>query len=178
MKTNIAKKSAPVDSQTIREDEIDELNDAVEEQSAVDDTTALTKRISDLEQELQAANDARLRALADYQNLVRRSQADRLTWSKIATQGFVESILEPLEHLQMATTQLNDSGLTMVVKQLFVRLSEQGLERLDVIGKTFNPETMEAIAGSHPEGKKVVSVFQNGYTLNGVLIQPAKVKVG
>lgn len=177
MKTPFSKKTTPadtvIDTETLREDQIDALIDE-RDPEAFD---AHSEQVLELEQQLHASEDARLRALADYQNLQRRSQSDRAAWSKLATQAMVASILEPLEHLQMAATQLADPGLTMVVKQLFERLAEQGLEKIEVVGQPFNPETMEAIAGSHPQGKKVSSVVQNGYTLNGVLIQPAKVKV-
>lgn len=155
-----------VDEETQENDVIDELVD--------DGTDSL---IGDLQLQLEEAETARLRSLADYQNLVRRTQAEKASWSKLATQDLVTSIIEPLEHLQMATDQLKDPGLTMVVKQLFDRLSDNGLEKIDPIGKAFDAEKMEAIEGSNPEGKKVSAVVRSGYSLNGTLLVPAKVKV-
>lgn len=155
-----------IDDETLANDVIDELTD--------DGDDSL---MTDLQVKLEEAETARLRSLADYQNLVRRTQMEKASWSKLATQDFVTSIIEPLEHLQMASEQLGDSGLKMVVKQLFDRLSDNGLEVIDPLGKAFDAEKMEAIAGSNPEGKKVSVVVSRGYQLNGVLLVPAKVKV-
>lgn len=176
MKTSFKPKQDVVDELTKMDDEIDALlDDAATETSTSTNDAAV---IATLQAQLQEAENARLRALADYQNLQRRTQADKAAWSKLATQDLIMSIVEPLEHLQLAADQLNDAGLTMVVKQLFDRLSDHGLQKIDALGKSFNPETMEAIEGSHPEGKKVSAVVRGGYTLNGILILPAKVKVG
>ncbi len=172
----------------MRDDEIDDLIDDVEDESSTidaaeeeimveDKSSTLQNRVAILETTLQQADQARLRALADYQNLQRRSLADRANWSKLATQDLLLSILDPLEHLRLAAEQLNDPGLTMVVKQLFDRLQDQGFKKIDALGKPFDAETMEAIEGSKPEGKKVAVVVRNGYTLNGFLIQPAKVTI-
>ena len=179
MSTNNTKPPSAVDEETLREDEIDELSDDLGDDLTDEspDAGEAQLQIADLTVRLQEAENARLRALADYQNLQRRSQADRANWSKLATQDVMASLLVPLEHLLMASQQLRDPGLAMVVTQLFDQLAEHGLKKIDVLGKSFNAETMEAIAGSNPTGKKVSAVMQNGYTLNGVLIQPAKVTI-
>jgi len=188
--TNSKHPTAP-DVDTMLEDEIDELLDDSQDQSNTisnaedmdenpDDstTTALLQRIAQLESQLSEAENARVRALADYQNLQRRSQADRASWIKLANQELIVSLIEPLEHLQLAADQIKDKGLSMVVGQLFERLSQQGLKKIEALHKPFDEHTMEAVEGSQPDGKKVVRIVSNGYTLNGVLIQPAKVTVG
>lgn len=116
------------------------------------------------------------RALADYQNLVRRQQDDRQKFAKLAAMDFVTTILEPLDHLQMAAKQLNDSGLSMVVGQLLERLREQGVEMINPVGEAFDVETMEAVE-SKGKGKKVVAVVKPGWKLRDVVIQHAKVSV-
>lgn len=180
-----AKKSGITDETLQHENEIDELledseadaealaEDEIERGSASDTDS----HVQSLQVQLKEAQDAKIRALADYQNLQRRSAADRAAWSKLATQDLVLSILEPLEHLTMASRELNDPGLSMVIKQLFDKLEEHGLTKVEALGKPFDAETMEAIEGSNPQGKKVAAVARNGYQLNGVLLQPAKVKI-
>lgn len=159
--------------------EVDEHHEELgKAQDAEDVVAQLNTRIANLEGQLAQAEDDRLRALADYQNVQRRVQSERAAWSKLATRELIESLLEPLEHLRMASEQVNDAGLNMVIKQLFARLSEHGLEQVEALGKPFDEATMEAVEGSTPEGKKVIQVISNGFLLNGVLIQPAKVKVG
>ncbi len=87
---------------------------------------------------LNQYQDVATRALADYQNLVRRQQDDRQKLARLANLDFVTTLLEPLEHLQLAAHQLNDSGLNMVLGQLVERLKEQGLEPIIPTGQPFD----------------------------------------
>ena len=120
------------------------------------------------------SQDKAARALADYQNLVRRQQDDRQKLARLANLDFVTSLLEPLEHLQLAAQQLNDGGLNMVLGQLVERLKEQGLEPIIPIDQPFDVSTMEAV-DTQGEGKIVGSVIKPGWKLNGMVIQHAKV---
>lgn len=126
---------------------------------------------------VETANDKYQRALADYNNLMRRTQQERGQIAKLASLRLVEELLQPIEHLKLAAKQLDDAGLYMVEKQLWQVLSEHGLEEIEVLGQPFNVETMEAVE-SEAEGDRVVKVLRPGYTLNGEVIQHAKVVLG
>lgn len=117
------------------------------------------------------------RALADYQNLVRRQQEDRVKINAFAQGEIFTSLLQPLEHLSLAATSLNDEGLNLVVKQFWEVLQAQGLSEYRPLGEVFNPTTMEAIE-KVGQGEKVVEVCFPGYLLNGKPLKVAKVKVG
>lgn len=139
--------------------------------------------------DLQVARERERRAVADYQNLVRRQAEDRLRIAKMASADFVETILEPLTHLDFAAKQMGDQGLNMVVGQLWQKLNEVGLEEIDPSGKEFDVETMEAVPDpdrkvaqedkAKGQGKKptVSKVVSKGYKLNGEVVKHAKVIV-
>lgn len=129
---------------------------------------------SQLQEKLVEAEAKYQRALADYQNLVRRTQADSLKRVKLATKDFASELIEPLNHLGLAAEQLSDPGLNMVVVQLWEALGRQGLEKIECIGKPFDAETMEAVERTK-HGEVVVKVLSPGYRLNGEIIQFAKV---
>jgi molecular chaperone GrpE len=135
-----------------------------------------------LEEELQKARMSELRAMADYQNLVRRTQDERIKIVKMASRDVIENILQPLDHLFLAQAQLKDKGLDMVAQQFQRSLQEQGLEEIDCVGKEFDPTTMEVVTKEVAEDKKqvnkVIKVVQKGYTLNGEVIRHAKVIIG
>lgn len=134
----------------------------------------LEAKLLDLEEKLQAAAEKEKRSLADYQNLLRRTQEERLKSIKLANQSLIEELIQPLEHLEMAAVQLNDAGLNMVLDQLKKVLKNEGLEEIEVMGKRFDVEVMEAVE-KNGQGDKVVKVIRKGYRLNGVVIQHAKV---
>ena len=132
------------------------------------------KLIEELVNQLEEAKSKEQRALADYQNLVRRTNEDRSRIARLASKGLIEDLLQPLSHLSMASDQLNDSGLNMVIDQLWQSLQANGLQKIEVLGEDFDINTMEA-TDKGKNGKKVVKIVKDGYLLNDEVIQHAKV---
>jgi molecular chaperone GrpE (heat shock protein) len=148
-----------------------------------DQATEQDVLIEKLNVALELAQEKERRAVADYQNLVRRSQQERVRVAKFAALDFVETILEPLGHLSLAAAQLNDTGLNMVLGQLWASLNEAGLEEINPVGEKFTVETMEVVQveegdaeASNAEGV-VKKVILKGYKLNGEVIRHAKVTI-
>jgi len=137
-------------------------------------TLQFQKQLKDLRAQLVQTQEREKRALADYQNLLRRTQEDRLKLIKMANYELVTTLLQPIEHLSLAVEQLPEKGLKMAFNQLQQTLNEFGLEEIEVKGKKFDLETMEAAEGSQ-EGGKVIQILRKGYRLNGNVIQHAKV---
>ena len=138
---------------------------------------ALQTAASEAEARAIAAEEREKRALADYQNLVRRSHEDRLRAIKLAGAEFASVLLQPLDNLARAAAQLNDPGLTMVVTQFDQALAQAGLEEIKVMGQKFDVNTMEVVETKN-SGEKVIAVVSKGYTLNGEVIQHAQVVLG
>ena len=71
-------------------------------------------------------------------------------------------------------------GMTSTLKICKEAFKSAGVEEIDPLGKTFDPELHEAMAIRQVDGEKpniVLSVYQKGYLLNGRLIRPARVEV-
>ncbi|MBD3279832.1 MAG: nucleotide exchange factor GrpE [Candidatus Pacebacteria bacterium] len=136
------------------------------------------QQTDELQQQLQQAQEREKRALADYQNLIRRTQADRLKLIKLANQDFVQALIPALENLTRAAAQLDDQGLNMVVTQLWQSLKELGLEIIKPQpGDDFDLKTMDAVE-KKAAGEKVLELVSQGYQLNDTVIEHAKVIVG
>ena len=150
------------------------------DQPELSEVEQLQEELARLEEQLAHCKDREQRALADYQNLIRRTREDQSRFAKLATVEFVENLLQPLGHLQLAADQLNDQGLTMVITQLWQTLEQQGLSRIEVKGKRFDVETMEVVEKEEgdEEEQVVVKEVRPGYTLNEIVIQHAKVVLG
>lgn len=134
-----------------------------------------------LKMELKQAQENERRARADYQNLVRRTQDERAQLIKLATKSFVADLLQPLAHLSLASQQLNDQGLNMVIQQLWQVLDTQGLKEINPLGQKFDLLTMEVVDKEEDVDENegvVVKVVKAGYSLNGEVIQHAKVVIG
>ena len=139
----------------------------IREETAVDEVTQLQVQLEESERKYQ-------RALADYQNLVRRTQQDAVRRAKLATKDFVTDLIQPLNHLSLAAGQLSDPGLTMVMTQLWQTLNMHGLEEIECLGTAFDAELMEVVEITE-KGKKVTKIVSPGYRLHGEVIQFAKV---
>ena len=105
----------------------------------------------------------------------------------------VASVLDTLDNLQraiMATEHSTDQGaafdslrdgIKATAEMLEATLIKMGLEMVVSEGETFNPEVHEAVeiaATDADQDNKVLAELQRGYTFNGRLLRPARVKVG
>ncbi|NCN03555.1 MAG: nucleotide exchange factor GrpE [Candidatus Pacebacteria bacterium] len=171
------------------------MNKKVKQQSVDNDShnvsNDLDELIAKLNGELELAREKERRAVADYQNLVRRNREEKLKIAKFAALDFVETIIDPLTHLSLAAEQLNDQGLNMVISQLWMKLNEAGLEEINPIDLEFDVNTMEAVADPNVyanqdsqdneadlvKKQQVVKVVTKGYKLNGEVIRHSKVIV-
>lgn len=162
---NRKKKTTASEVVEISKQELAEILDQVED---------LAQQVESLAKEVEESKNKEQRALADYQNLVRRTADERVKFSKLAARDFVEGLVQPLDHLSLAAQQINDSGLNMVVDQIWKALDENGLQKMNCLGKNFDLETMEVVERGE-KGEKVVKVVKEGYVLNDEVIQHAKV---
>ncbi len=138
----------------------------------------LEQQVADLKTEVEILSNKYRRALADFQNLERQVREDQARFVKIATQLFVEQMILPFDHLQLAAKHLNDKGLNLVVGQFRQLFESQGLKEIEALDQNFDPDKMEAVETREGKEGVVLEVLQSGYELNGVVIRPAKVVVG
>jgi molecular chaperone GrpE len=118
------------------------------------------------------------RALADYQNLKKRVDADKIEFTKYVLQEFLSKLLPVVDALEAAEAHLKDQGLTLALQQLKTVLDDEGVKEIAVMGKPFDPKTAECIEIAAGKKDEVVSVNQKGYLLFDKVLRPARVKVG
>ena len=136
------------------------------------------QEIVTLKAQLGDATNRWKRALADYQNLEKRITEERHSFIQFAAKNFIMKLLSIVDDLEKAHTHLKDKGLELALKKLNQILKEEGVERMQVVGKKYDVATMEAL--TVVEGKAddiVVEEFRAGYTMHGSILQAAQVKV-
>lgn len=73
-------------------------------------------------------------------------------------------------------------GMILVRTQLLQRLQDEGLERIPVLGTTFDPAVSESVATqpvSDPDHHNfVVKELMRGYRVNGRVVRPSRVVIG
>lgn len=136
-----------------------------------------------------AAQERYLRALADMENLRKRTVRDKEELRQFANSGLMEDLIPVLDNLglglaaarnQQADGQSIADGVTLVMDQLKGTLSRHGLKEVNPAGEIFDPNLQECISHQPSDefaSEMVMQVVRLGYTLNGRLLRPASVIV-
>jgi molecular chaperone GrpE len=118
------------------------------------------------------------RAIADYQNLLKRQTAEKTNYTKYANFVLLDKLLPILDDLQRAQQHLKDKGIGLILEQFLLLLSSEGVKPIKAFKQKFNPQTMDCIELVSGPKNQVIEVTQPGYFINDKVLRPAKVKVG
>lgn len=128
------------------------------------------------------------RAKADLINY-KKDEAKRFDgFLKFSNEAMIRDLINVLDSFDLALASLEEDkaqgkaekGVYLIRAQLEDAMKKYGLERLLVsVGERFDPalqESVAAVESDKPDGT-VAEEVERGYTLNGKLIRPARVKV-
>jgi len=118
------------------------------------------------------------RALADYKNLVDRTNKEKKEFYEFANTNVLQSFLPVYDSLDMLSKYSQDQGLALTVKQFKQVFSEEGVKEIEVLGKEYNEQEMEAVEMVEGEKNIVIEEISKGFIFKGKLLRPARVKVG
>jgi molecular chaperone GrpE len=162
---------------------------APEPEEARDAIRALEERLAAAEAELAQAKGDVLRAIADFQNLQRRTAEQEPRMRLGAAGGVVRQVIPVLDHFDLALAQDPSrmtvaaaiDGLRIVRGELIKALERSGVELIQPKpGDAFDPHRAEAIMQSPVAGVDpgcVSMLLQPGYLLGETVLRPAKVAV-
>lgn len=119
-----------------------------------------------------------LRALADYQNLEKRAREQINESREFAAEVIIARLLPVVDTFTKVKEHILDPGFDLAYKELIAVLTEQGVEKILVLGKQFNPHEMECIEVIEGPDNEVVAELLPGYLFRGKIIRVAQVKVG
>ncbi len=162
---------------------------APEPEEARDAIRALEERLAAADAELAQAKGDVLRAIADFQNLQRRTAEQEPRVRLGAAGGVVRQVIPVLDHFDLALAQDPSrmtaaaaiDGLRIVRGELIKALERSGVELIQPKpGDAFDPHRAEAIMQSPVQGVQpgcVSMLLQPGYLLGDTVLRPAKVAV-
>jgi molecular chaperone GrpE len=135
-----------------------------------------------LHQQIKSLDENWKRALADYQNLLRRVENDKKEFVKLANVNLIARLLPSLDIMELSAAHNQDVGVQMAAKQFHQALVEEGLQIIEPgEGTVFNPqehECSETIALPESKTENTVSeLVLKGYKIGNYVLRPANVKV-
>jgi molecular chaperone GrpE len=137
------------------------------------------EKLKQLEEKAAELENNWKRALADYRNLQKRTAEEKLEFVEFTSQVWTRKLLSILDNLEILEKHSpEDVGLKLIVKDFKRVLEEEGVREIEVLGKDFDAQTMEAIEMVEGEFNKVIEVLNKGYMVSNKLVRPARVKVG
>lgn len=145
--------------------------------------------IESLQAELARKHDAYLRALAESQNIQRRSLENEARARASGVTQFANSLIPVLENMDLALAQdlatmepaKLAAAVMMLRAELLKAIEKHGIVRIDpACGDAFDPHSQQAVMQQPAEGVApgcVVRCFQSGYRLGDHILRSAKVVV-
>ena len=149
------------------------------------DTEIIPDEIKKLLEENTVLKDKWQRALADYQNLERRTQTEISQRVSEKTNNLLLNFLNIYEDFLRAENSLskekiNTAGLQAVIKNMESLLSENNIEPIDAVGEIFNPQIHEAVSTVEDDSLDDGTITQEvskGYISGKAILKPSKVIV-
>jgi molecular chaperone GrpE len=165
------------------------MSDETEEQSELTGPAEVTPaEVEDLRRQVADKQDRLLRALAEVDNVKRRTQREREDYVRYANEGLVRDLLPIVDNFDRALEAARATqeaakvveGVSLIQRELLKVLERVGVTRYSAVGERFDPNRHEAtgrMVSANQPPDTVVAELGAGYMLNGRVLRPAQVLV-
>lgn len=161
-----------------------------EPEGTVDGEPSLSAQLEEAMATAEKNRNAYLRALADMQNLRKRSERENEQSRRFAIEGFARDLLPVADNLERALSAIPEDsgpelkaledGVKMIQNELTRALEKHGVTRIEALNLPFDPNLHQAVVQMDApalEPGMVAQVMQSGYLLNNRLLRPSMVGV-
>ena len=156
----------------------------------LDELKLAYKQVEEKEEQYNKMHDRYLRALADYENLDKRSRLERARMAEKANERIFLKLIDLADSFDKAEASMSEKeatshdsffeGFKAVRKQFDSILKNEGFERISALGEKFDPNFHEVVyvkSDSDSEEDIILEEVQIGYLLNSKVLRPTKVVV-
>jgi len=151
------------------------------------DAAKADAEVAKLASDLEELRQTLLRRQADFDNYRKRVERERAEDSKRTTGRLIEALLPVIDSFEQALAAHREpeyanyqKGFELIYKQLLENITKLGAERVEPLGRPFDPHTHQAMdrteTSEYPDGT-ILQVFQPGYVFHGRVLRPAMVRV-
>jgi molecular chaperone GrpE len=149
---------------------------------------ALREQIANKDKEIAELKDKYLRALADTENVRKRTRQQSEDTVRLQRENLLRDLLPVTDNLERAVEAARGGGngkpivegVEMVLRSLLDFLRANGVVPRESVGRPFDPQFHEAVdhveSGEHPPNT-VINEFHRGYQVGERVLRPARVAV-
>ncbi len=163
-------------------------NENIEQPEDVEEEIKETDITAELEAKVNELQDKLLRKAAEFENYKRRTENDQLNLLSFAAESFITKILPVVDDFERSLDHIKDTdsaeaikeGIMLVYNKLKKILDEQGVKKIDAVGKPFNVDYHDALMQVKDETvppHTVIEEVEKGYMYKDKVLRHAKVIV-
>ena len=163
----------------------EDLNNQAEQKNEIEETVKQSDELSNMKQELEETTDRLKRIMAEFENYKKRNAKERDMLYNSLLSDIISSFLPMIDNLEKAVSAKTEDegykqGVELVLKQFMDTFKSLGVEPIETVGKTFDPEVHEAVSSVQDDSlgeKEIKEEFRKGYKIGTKVIRHAMVVV-
>lgn len=150
-----------------------------------EETTNQSDESNKIKLELEETTDRLKRIMAEFENYKKRNAKEKEMLYNSLLADIISSFLPIIDNLEKAVTAKTEDegykqGVELVLKQFMDIFKTLGVETIETVGKTFDPEIHEAVSSVQDETlgeKEIKEEFRKGYKIGTRVVRHAMVVV-
>ncbi len=145
------------------------------------------REISELKAQVEELKDKFLRALADMDNLRKRTAREKEEFRQYALTDIFKDLLPIIDNFERALTIAEETdgktfkeGIDLIYRMLLNYLARHGVKPIELQDNRFDPSLHQALASEESEEvsePQIKEELQKGYLIHDRLLRPTMVKV-
>ena len=156
-----------------------------ENKQNVDEKIEANKKVETLKIQLEETEDRLKRVAAEFDNYKKRSAKEKTELYNSIMADVVSNFLPVIDNLEKAVeVETKDEeykkGIELVLKQFQDVLLSNGVQAIEAVGQTFDPEFHEAVSSVQDDTKgekEIVQEYRKGYKIGNRVIRHSMVVV-
>ncbi|EGK8089425.1 nucleotide exchange factor GrpE [Campylobacter lari] len=157
------------------------------QEEAVENSENQNNELEKLQAEYNELKDTYLRANAEFENIKKRMEKEKISATIYANESFAKDLLDVVDALEAAINVEANDELSLKIKEgvqntldlLLKKLEKHMVKAIEANGE-FDPNLHEAmfhVESADHESNHIIQLLQKGYMMNDRVIRSAKVSV-
>ena len=169
----------------VKKQEEQEKQEEGKQETEISEETKLKDTILLQKEQLDEQEDRLKRLMAEFDNFKKRSAKEREGLYNSLISDIFSSLLPVIDNLEKAAEAKTEDesykqGVELVLKQFKDVLASNGVEEIETVGQTFDPELHEAVSSVIDETlgeKEIKEEYRKGYKIGSKVIRHSMVVV-
>ncbi|EAJ1253627.1 nucleotide exchange factor GrpE [Campylobacter lari] len=157
------------------------------QEEVVENSESQNNELEKLQAEYNELKDTYLRANAEFENIKKRMEKEKISATIYANESFAKDLLDVVDALEAAISVEANDELSLKIKEgvqntldLLLKKLEKHMVKVIEANGEFDPNLHEAmfhVESADYESNHIVQLLQKGYMMNDRVIRSAKVSV-